>query len=480
MNCKFNHWKLFAFGLLTLAVAFLLGIPLLSAGGASLAIVAGVKINMDGLEGEGKKFMEDFKARVTGVEFDGMTKAEIVKLVTDELKATQEANKAFAGIKAEDIAKLLDAEKGVYAILKNMGIEITTLKESGKDGKKTGKTLKALLMEAMPEIEKVFRKRSGEHVVDIEKAAIMTTANTVDYTDLPDDVLDSFTIGNFVEKRRPREYVFDLANVSTVAEVEKYIVWEEEGAESGAFAIVAEGAIKPLVSLALVKNHSEAKKIAGKYVVTEEFTKWRKKAYAIIQRLIQQKMLRDYAAVLTTALLADAAPYVASALDGQYPADKVTDYHAIAAVAAQIEAIDFVPDMLILNPQDKWRIGMSQDVNGQFYLSIPLVNPQGQTTILGFTVRTSNRVPVGNFILGESGLWEIVQESLKIRTGYGITVTGGTENGGGNVTNVSGDLDNNRFRVIVEMYFHTYIATNNAGSFVYANFDVVKELVTAA
>jgi hypothetical protein len=365
-------------------------------------------------------------------------------------------------------------------ILKEQGIEIAALKEQAGKQNPKGMDFKAWFHSILGDIEKVFNAREGSKTFVAKAAVIMTSENVVDFSALPTDLIDSFSLGSFVEKRRPREYVFDLATVTNVAEVEKYKVWEEEGSEQGAFAIVAQGAIKPLTSLTLIKNISTAQKVAGKYVVTEEFTKWRKNAYSIIQRLIKQKMLRDYAAILTTDLLAGSVPYTASALDGQYQANLVTDYHAIAAVAAQIEALDFMPDMLVMNPQDKWRIGMSQDTTGQFFLTIPITDPSGQTRMMGFILRTSNRIPVGSFILGESGLWEIEQEAIKIKVGYGLTITGGTDNGGGNVTNVSGDFDNNRFRVILETYFHDYIATNNIGSFVYASFATVKAAVTAA
>ena len=322
----------------------------------------------------------------------------------------------------------------------------------------------------MDKVADVMRSGEGSIAINFRAAAIMTTTNTVDNADVPDDILDSFSIAEFVPKRRPREYVFDIADRRTVSELDKYITWLEEGGEEGAFAIVAEGGLKPLISMALVRNVSTARKVAGKYVYTEEFAKFKKEAFRIVQTLIRDKILRDYAAILTTDLLAAAASYVGSALDGQYA--NPTDYHAIGAVAAQIEALDFVPDVLILNPQDKWRIGLSQDTVGQFYLTIPMMNPNGETTMMGFSVRTSNRVPVGTFILGESGLWKIVDEALTIRMGYGLTVI--KNEAGTAVTDVEGDLDHNRFRVIVETFFHNYIATNNAGSFVVAQFDTVK------
>lgn len=329
--------------------------------------------------------------------------------------------------------------------------------------------IRSALDAKMEKVGEVMRAGEGFVALNFRAAAVMTTGNTVDNTDVPDDILDSFSLAEFVPKRRPREYVFDIADRRTVAELDKYITWLEEGGEEGAFAIVAEGGLKPLISMALVRNVSTARKVAGKYVYTEEFAKFKKEAFRIIQTLIRDKILRDYAAILTTDLLAAAASYVGSALDGQYA--NPTDYHAIGAVAAQIEALDFVPDVLIMNPQDKWRIGLSQDTTGQFYLTIPMMNPNGETTMMGFTVRTSNRVPVGTFILGESGLWKIVDEALTVRMGYGLTVT---KNETGVVTDVEGDLDHNRFRVIVETFFHNYIATNNAGSFVVAEFDVVK------
>jgi hypothetical protein len=399
--------------------------------------------------------------------------AEAVKTVIDKaMEATKDLN-------VEQLKELLsDGEKGIKSILKAQGAAITALEEQIKKGAGVKRTFKSIMAEQMDKIEKIFKEKSGILELSLKAPAVMTTDNTISGHDsLPEDLIESFSERAFVARRRPREYVYDLANVTTVAEIDQFLTWLEEGDEQGAFAVVAEGGLKPLVSTSLVRNSSEYRKVAGKYVVTEEFVKFRNRAYQIIRRLIDQKMLRDKAAILTTSLLADAAPYVSSALDDQfaYP----TDWHAIAAVASQIEALNFDPDMIILNPQDKWRIGMSQDQEGRFYMQVPGMDPTSEPRMLGFNIRTSNRIPVGYFILGESGLWEIVQEGITVRIGYGVSVTGGTSNGGGNVTDVQADIDHNRFRVIVETYFHNYIATNNDGSFVYANFAAVKAAVHA-
>lgn len=396
-----------------------------------------------------------------------LTKKEMDEAVSLQMKA-------FEGLDALQLKGLLDPEKGVMSIIKKQGEEITALKEKG--GAPKAKDFKAVLSEKMPDIEKIFKQKSGEVILNIKAASVMSLDNIVNGEEyLPEDIIESFSVGAFVEKRQPREYLADIANVRTVSEISQYKTWLEEGDTEGGFALVAEGGLKPLISMGLVRNHSEYNKIAAKYVVTEEVTKFRKEAYAIIKRLINQKLTRDYNALLATDLLADAAPYTGSALDGEFV--NPTDYHAIAAVAAQIESLEFAPNVLIMNPGDKWRIGMLQGNDGHFYLTIPTTDPSGQTRLMGFLVRTSTRIPVGTFILGEAGLWEVEQESITVRIGHGITVVGGTSNGGGNVTDVQGDLDHNRIRVIVEQYFHNYIASPNIGSFVYGNFDTIKAII---
>lgn len=327
------------------------------------------------------------------------------------------------------------------------------------------------------EVEQILKTRNGstprEVVLNIRAAANMQTDNTINENNYPLPMIESFNvIDGVVKKRRGTQYIFDIADVTTVAELEEYTTWLEEGSEQGAFAIVAEGAVKPLVSYALVRNFAKAKKVAAKYVITEEFEKFRKKALQIIQNLINDKILRDYAAILTTDLQAQAAGYVGTSLDDTF--DAPNDYDAIGAVAAQIETLNFFPDLLIIHPQDKWRLSLEKDSQGRYYMMIPMYNPDGLVSMMGFRVLTSTYQTIGTFTLGESGLFKIEQEALTIRIGYGIDFTTATVSGTSVVTSVSSDFDNNRKRIIVENFFKDYIATNNIGSFVTASFATVK------
>jgi hypothetical protein len=409
----------------------------------------------------------------------------------DAASVTALMNTAMTGLPLEALRAYEADKTKTETTLRNIAGELEKVKNirSGEidsaDKNIVQSAINAMLFPAdgkTSEVELMQRSKgqggTREVVLNIRAAANLTTTNTIDENNFPLEMIESMNvIDGVIKKRRGTQYVFDFADVTTVAELEEYTTWLEEGNEQGAFAIVAEGTVKPLVSYALVRNFAKAKKVAAKYVFTEEFTKWRKKAFNIIQGLIKDKILRDYAAILTTDLQTLAASYVGTSLDGTFVAPN--DYDAIGAVAAQIETLNFFPDLLIIHPQDKWRLSLEKDSQGRYYMMIPMYTPDGMVAMMGFRVLTSTYQTIGSFTLGESGLFKIEQESLTIRLGYGIDVTTAVVSATTVVTAVSSDFDNNRMRIIVENYFKDYIATNHVGSFVTTTFAIVKQALQA-
>jgi hypothetical protein len=392
---------------------------------------------------------------------------------------------ALRGLNIDALRKIdekFDADK-VLEGLRNLAAKVDAF-EKNKGASEAQRQERAFAIrqllkdeKTMEKIQRAFEgKQLGNDVVlNCRAAVVMTTGTVVTDGDIPEDILNSFSVDAFIRKRRPQEFIWEIVSRRTVAKITEYKTWLEEGTEDGAFAIVAEGAVKPLVSKTIVRNTTKYRKIAGKRVYTEEFKKFREEIFNILEDLFNDQLQRNYNAILVTSLNTWAATYVGTAMDNQY--DAPTDYHAIGAVAAQIEALDFVPDLLIINPQDKWRIGLQQATDGHFFIQVPFVNANGMLQLFGFRVYTSNRVTVGNFYLGESGLYKIEDEPVTIRMGYGIEVV--KDAGGVNVVDVSSDFDNNRFRIIAETYFHNYVGTSHAGSWVYANFNTVKAALLA-
>ena len=319
-------------------------------------------------------------------------------------------------------------------------------------------------------IKELFNNpQQGKQVV-IKAAHTHTTANTPDASALDGSELQSYRVDAFVPARYDSQFIFDIADRMTVQNVPEYIIWEEEGDAEGAIALVNEGVVKPLTSYTLVENKSKYKKAAGKMVITTEFEKFRKRQYQIIRTLFNDKVLRDYQNILTADLLANASSYVGTILDGTYA--NPTDYHAMGAVSAQLESLNFAPDTLVINPQDKWRIALDTDANGQFLIAtLPLIGANGNVKFMNFRTYTSNKLNPGEAIICEGRNWKIEDEAVTLRVGYGIDVT--TSNGA--VTAVSSDLDNNRMRIIGELFFHSYVPSIYAGSIVKFEFDAVKQ-----
>lgn len=415
---------------------------------------------------EERMFMRRQKKAV-GKQIRAALKAQGTPVTTESVDAA--IAKHFGDVKI-DAFRAFDFEANGAAVTK-LAADFEAFKQNGgtlaTPDQKRG--LRQYLAEKAEDITSLYKGKRAKEELKINVRAlkpVMTTGNVIAGEEIPEDILNSYTVGEFVAKRYGQQYIYDIASRTVVQNLGEYRTWLEEGAIDGAFAVVAEGALKPLMSADLVRNYVKSKKVAAKFVVTEETVKWRENIYNIIVGLIRDKMVRDLQAILTIDLNAQAAGYVGTALDDTIVAPN--DYDAVAAVAAQIETLNFNPDVLILHPQDKWRIRVSKDDDNRYLF--PVVTENGVQSIMGFRIVTSTYQTLGTFTLGEAGLFKIEEEPVQVRMGYGLSYT----TSGGNVTSVEDDFDHNRFRIIVETFFRDYIATAHLGSFVRASFATVK------
>jgi len=187
--------------------------------------------------------------------------------------------------------------------------------------------------------------------------------------------------------------------------------------------------------------------------------KWRTRAWASIQRLFRDKVMRDFQNKLTDKLLPSASMYIGTPLDGTI--EEPNDIDAILAGIAQLESLNFYPDSLVLNPVDKWRISMLKDLSGAYLL--PLIAQDGTFRITPLNIITSNKVAAGKYLMGESGLWKVEREEPRLRTGL-----------------VNDDLIKNRFTIVGEIFFLSYVPSNNEGGFLLGDFNEIKEALAIA
>jgi uncharacterized protein YoxC len=202
-------------------------------------------------------------------------------------------NLALKGMPVEQLRTYDTDKTKIETTLRNIAGEVEKIKNRSSIVDDHVNPLMEVISANKEEIQKRFAAvgQRGELTLNVRAAANMTTANTIDETtnSIPAAMVESMSVAAFAAKRYGKFFVDEIADRTTVSDMEKYTTWLEEGTEEGAFAIVAEGGLKPLVSTSLVRNFATAKKVAGKYVVTEEFAKFFSNAYNIIRRIIQDK-----------------------------------------------------------------------------------------------------------------------------------------------------------------------------------------------
>lgn len=397
---------------------------------------------------------ESEKAFVKGLS-EALTKA-FNEAKEDGQKAMQEALVKFA--KENNISK--EETEKMAAALKAQGEALKALKENPAQRKVNG--LKSAFFEKYDDFVKALKGRqAGFEVKTVNEHTAGDIQTTTSSVTLNGGAIGAEMIGEDPDvfmKRKGRQYIHDIANVSVVDNVPEVFTFWEEGDEKGAFAKVAENAVKPQVNQKLIKNQVSAEKIAGYITVTEEVLKWRQRLWAQIQRLFSDKLRRDYEKALTTSLIAKAASYANTAFNDIKAAP--TDLDAIIAAVAQLEALNFQPDVLVINPNDKWKLALSETANGT--LILPYIQQGGNFGLLGLRVITTTEMTAGTFMVGESGTWFIEEEMPTLRTGL-----------------VNDDLIHNRYTIVGELFYLSYIPSNHTGSFVKATFTEVKEAMKA-
>lgn len=224
----------------------------------------------DGNEKE-KELLEKIKSTIASEirSKDYKNGTEIQNAITETLK----------GMNLEALRKYESDKEAMEQNIANLAASFKKIEEVGSEKRnKTVKTtpIKELLEKRMKDIEKVMKGKKGTVELNVRAAVIMNMDSAIEEpNDMPDDIIESFSVDSFQKKRQPKEYIFEIASRRTVPELTEYKTWLEEGDSEGNFAIVAEGAVKPMMSKNLVRNVSKYQKVAAKRIYTEEFAKFR-------------------------------------------------------------------------------------------------------------------------------------------------------------------------------------------------------------
>ena len=325
-------------------------------------------------------------------------------------------------------------------LINSLRAEIEGLKERKVKGVR--KHLREQIKDNMPQIQEAIRSRKPFELkfgVSKRLPALMTVANT-----MTADLQKTYAVdGGWDAVRYPDNFIIDVIGGIEVDVVPPIVKKKlEKGIEGNATLVLPSG-LKPLISTDMDIAYFEKIKYAALFELEEEVKSY-EEIYAKILELLNAQVIRDYKDGTFAWLTGIAAPYVSSALTGTMV--QPTLGSAVSAIALQIAALNFSPDVAYMNIADievsKWE----QAPDGHFLMP-PVAN-------LGTSLRvySDNSIPQGDILVGDTSTVSEMHSALTVRFG-GYTSTA--------------KFENNQEAGVIEIFSLPYLLTRNAGSWVY-------------
>lgn len=418
------------------------------------------KLKTDGLTGEQLKFAETLNTLFAEMP-DATSAEDIQKAINKHYEEVTGEKGLFTIAMKAALAPIMseDDPKSMASIIKRQGADIAALKEGG--GKAETHSLESVFEACKDEFVAQAKNKTGAKSWEITfdrhtKAAAVTAISTGGSVTNSVTAATALRLGDgpFFEIKRGTPFILDFVNVGQTNQA--YLIWWDEVAKEGDFAITAEGALKPLVQCKFVRRSADYKKAAGYSILTDEFMMDMPQLVTQIRRLAEIDLQLNINALILTDMIAAFPTFTFTGLNSTiYHAD---DYAAIAAAICQIQSLFFSPTVLVLNPADAWKMRLTKDDVGRYQM--PPFAFNGQAFEFGQVI-TDPRIAIGRFLVGDGTTFNVdFRGGIIVRIGYNGT-----------------DFIQNQQTVVVEQYFYDYISNNRLGAWVYGNFSVIKGLI---
>lgn len=346
--------------------------------------------------------------------------------------------------RTSSIESLFNDFKGKTADIETINAlrnEIEAIKTGNGNGSEKIESLRESLRKNFNEIQTAIRTNKPFEVkVKMNRlAALMTVANT-----MTADLKKTYAVDDGWDAvRYPDNFIIDVIGGIEVGVVPPIVKKKLEKAIEGNATLVQPSSLKPLISTEMDIAYFEKIKYAALFELEEEVKSY-EEIYAKILELLNAQVIRDYKDGTFTWLSGIAGPYVSSALTGTMV--QPTLGSAVSAIALQIAALNFSPDVAYMNIADievsKWE----QAPDGHFLMP-PVAN-------LGTSLRVyaDNSITQGNILVGDTSTVSEMHSALTVRFG------GYTSNA---------KFENNQEAGVIEIFSLPYLLTRNAGSWVY-------------
>jgi len=252
---------------------------------------------------------------------------------------------------------------------------------------------------------------------------------------------------------RPTRRMMEISNVGTTAS--KYVVYIQQTTQASS-AWTAEAELKADGQIQWEEVSSEVKKIAGSIKVSKEMLAdlafVRSEINTVLMEQIEQSI--DYSMIQgaggsdLNGLIGNIPNFNAGTFAGTIIGANIID--VLQVCKAQIQAANFQPTHVVMNPEDKAKLELTKTSTGEY--TYPMFFT-GAENIAGLIVVASNNIAAGTIIVGDfSKLIVKVREAVNLTVGY--------END---------DFTRNMVTIIAEARLVQYIRNNDVYAFVEAD-----------
>lgn len=238
-----------------------------------------------------------------------------------------------------------------------------------------------------------------------------TVTNIAGLTNYP---TGSFEVDNEIAMIRvPENFILSIIRNTQREKVPEMVIKKQQVAGEGAVAVVAEGAVKPLLQYKFQNTSTLRKKYAGRIEWTEEFEMDFEALLDAIVEMFERDVLTAWQDGILDVIDTNATAYVSSSLDGTLP--KPDNGLAIIAVMQQIKALGYTPNAVLMNPMDIDASVYTQDLDGNFSIK-PYIDATGNR-IAGVRLIPSLKIDAGTAFVGDFSIYKEIHTRFIFRRG---------------------------------------------------------------
>ena len=254
--------------------------------------------------------------------------------------------------------------------------------------------------------------------------------------------------------QRPIVKVRNVVNTGTTGS--KYVVYISQTANTSP-AWTNEAGTKAVSDPSYEEVSVEVKKVASTVKVSKEMladlafvrSEINSDLMSGLDQAVEYSLINGAGGNDLEGLLSFAQTFAAGTFAASIPSANVSD--VIRVAKAQIQAVDFEPTHVLLNPEDAAKIELTKTQTGEYtYPAFWDMNMR----VAGLIVVTSTNIAAGTFLVGDMSKSNVrIRENMSLQVGY-----------------VNDDFQRNMVTILAEMRLCHYVKNNQVGAFVTGDF----------